>query len=239
MPAEWTLDELVGRVSDALGAAGYPGAPNGRVRELPDRRAIRWYTTIGLLDRPAGMRGRTALYGERHLAQLVAIKRLQSQGHSLADIQAELVGATDTALMHIAGLEDAEASARPQPRLEEAEASARPEPRLDEAEASARPELRLEEAEASARPSPARKAFWTQPVTAPAPSTVHDDEPDAVLTGVPLEGGAVLLLPASPDPDDVAALRAAAAPLIDLLTARGLLAGPNRNSSTRHRGSSR
>ena len=93
MPAEWTLDELVARVSDALGAADYPGAPNGRVREVPDRRAIRWYTTIGLLDRPAGMRGRTALYGPRHLAQLVAIKHRQAQGRSLAEIQAELVGA--------------------------------------------------------------------------------------------------------------------------------------------------
>jgi DNA-binding transcriptional MerR regulator len=231
MPAEWTLDELVGRVSDALGAAGYPGAPNGRVRELPDRRAIRWYTTIGLLDRPAGMRGRTALYGERHLAQLVAIKRLQAQGHSLADIQAELVGATDTALMHIAGLEEVEASA---------EAPERPQPRPIDAEASARTSR-------GAASASTRRAFWAQPVTAPAPPTVHDDDPGAVLTGVPLEGGAMLLLPASPDPDDVAALRAAAAPLIDLLTARGLLAGPNRNaprargahSSTRHRGSSR
>jgi hypothetical protein len=85
----------------------------------------------------------------------------------------------------------------------------------------------------------ARPAFWAQRVTAPAPPTVHDDDQGAVLTGVPLEGGAVLLLPATPGPDDVAALRAAAAPLIDLLTERGLLAGSTRNSSTRHRGSSR
>ncbi len=197
MPAEWTLDDLVARVSDALGAADYPGAPNGRVREVPDRRAIRWYTTIGLLDRPAGMRGRTALYGPRHLAQLVAIKRRQAQGRSLAEIQAELVGADDVALAHIAGLVDAEAPVRPEP-------------------------------------APARGAFWAQPVSAPAPPTTHDHEPGPVLTGVPLDGGAVLLLPATPGPDDVAALRAAAAPLIDLLTARGLLAG-----STRHRGSSR
>ena len=56
MGFEWTLDELVARVSAALEAADYPGAPNGRVREVPDRRAIRWYTTIGLLDRPDGMR---------------------------------------------------------------------------------------------------------------------------------------------------------------------------------------
>src|SRR5687768_6373811 len=107
MPAEWSLDELVARVSDALGVAGYPGAPNGRVRELPDRRAIRWYTTIGLLDRPAGMRGRSALYGTRHLAQLVAIKRRQAQGRSLAEIQAELVGADETTVLGIAGLDPA------------------------------------------------------------------------------------------------------------------------------------
>jgi hypothetical protein len=204
MPAEWTLDELVARVSAALGAADYPGAPNGRVREVPDRRAIRWYTTIGLLDRPAGMRGRTALYGPRHLAQLVAIKRRQAQGRSLAEIQAELVGANDDVLMRLAGVEGAEATARPTPTPTPTPAA------------------------------PARGAFWAHPVSAPAPPPVDDDEPGTVLTGVPLDGGAVLLLPAHPDPDDVAALRAAAAPLIDLLTARGLLAG-----STRPRGSSR
>src|SRR6186997_3189427 len=86
----WTMDELVERVREAL-AAEYPGAPNGRVRDVPDRRAIRWYTTIGLVDRPLGMRGRTALYGPRHLQQLVAIKRWQAQGRSLSQIQADFV----------------------------------------------------------------------------------------------------------------------------------------------------
>ena len=89
------MDELVERVRRAL-AAEYPGAPNGRVREAPDRRAIRWYTTTGLVDRPLGMRGRTALYGPRHLLQIVAVKRRQADGRSLADIQAELGGATGT-----------------------------------------------------------------------------------------------------------------------------------------------
>jgi hypothetical protein len=91
------MDELVERVRQAL-AAEYPGAPNGRVRDVPDRRAIRWYTTTGLVDRPAGMRGRTALYGRRHLLQLVAVKRRQAEGHSLAAIQAELAGASDAEL---------------------------------------------------------------------------------------------------------------------------------------------
>ncbi|WP_312878601.1 MerR family transcriptional regulator, partial [Lentzea indica] len=97
----WTLDELLERVSAAL-TAEYSGAPNGRVRDVPDRRAVRWYATTGLVDRPSAMRGRTALYEKRHLLQLVAVKRLQSQGRALADIQAELAGATDTTLAAIA-----------------------------------------------------------------------------------------------------------------------------------------
>src|SRR2546430_17730840 len=104
MTTEWTIDELVRRASDALSVADYPGPPNGRVREVPDRRLIRWYSTIGLLDKPAAMRGRTALYGQRHLLQLVAIKRRQAQGHSLAQIQAELVGASDATLRGIAAV---------------------------------------------------------------------------------------------------------------------------------------
>jgi hypothetical protein len=212
MGMEWTLDELVVRVSAALGAADYPGAPNGRVREVPDRRAIRWYTTIGLLDRPDGMRGRTALYGPRHLAQLVAIKRRQAQGRSLAEIQGELVGTTDTVLYEIAGLDPA----RPV---------------------------------APTAASAPRGAFWSQPVTAKAPEPVlatqdsgtqdsgtqdsgtqDSESTDGVLTGVPLPGGAVLLLPTRPDHDDLAALRAAAQPLIDLLTTRGLLHDPRSSS---------
>ena len=101
----WTLDELVDRVHSAL-AAEYPGAPNGRVRDLPDRRAVRWYTTTGLVDRPLAMRGRSALYGNRHLLQLVAVKRRQAQGRTLAEIQAELAGATDAELSDLARVPD-------------------------------------------------------------------------------------------------------------------------------------
>src|SRR4029453_18343692 len=91
----WTLDELAERVDTAL-AVDYSGPPSGRVRAVPDRRAIRWYTTIGLVDRPVAHRGRTALYGPRHLLQLVAVKRLQARGLPLVAIQQELAGATDS-----------------------------------------------------------------------------------------------------------------------------------------------
>jgi hypothetical protein len=99
--ARWTLDELSAQVALAL-AVDYAGPGSGRVREVPDTRTIRYYTTLGLIDRPAEMRGRTALYGVRHLLQLVAIKRLQAQGLSLAEVQGRLVGLTDAALPELA-----------------------------------------------------------------------------------------------------------------------------------------
>src|SRR6516164_4111940 len=99
----WTLDELGARVALAL-AVDYDGQSNGRVRDVPDRRTIRYYTTLGLIDRPAEMRGRTALYGTRHLLQLVAIKRLQTHGLTLTEIQARLAGRTNAALRQMARL---------------------------------------------------------------------------------------------------------------------------------------
>src|SRR5215510_1353195 len=86
MTETWTLSELVAEAANRLEAL--PAPKNGQVRAVPDERTIRYYATIGLLDRPAAMRGRTAIYGRRHLAQVVAIKRMQSAGHSLAEIQA-------------------------------------------------------------------------------------------------------------------------------------------------------
>lgn len=103
--ASWTLDELVRRVAVGLADPAYPGAPNGRVREFPDRRVVRWYTTTGLVDRPA-MQGRTALYGTRQLLQVVAVKRRQAEGRSLAEIQAELAGASDDTLRRVAAVAD-------------------------------------------------------------------------------------------------------------------------------------
>src|SRR5258705_10599326 len=97
----WTLDQLVARVADALAGDGVR-SPNGRVRDVPDARALRWYSTIGLLDRPTAYRGRTALYGPRHLLQAVAVKRRQAEGMTLAQIQAELAGATDATLRGVA-----------------------------------------------------------------------------------------------------------------------------------------
>jgi DNA-binding transcriptional MerR regulator len=79
---------------------------NGRVRDVPNERLVRWYVTVGLVDPPLSRRGRVARYGRRHLLQLVAVKRRQAEGRSLAEIQAELAGATDDVLAAVARVPD-------------------------------------------------------------------------------------------------------------------------------------
>lgn len=97
------MAELARLAARALDEGGVRVA-SGRVTEVPDARLIRWYTTIGLLDRPTIGPGRVARYGPRHLLQVVAVKRLQAQGLPLAQIQQRLAGATETQLHAVAAL---------------------------------------------------------------------------------------------------------------------------------------
>ncbi|MFI6923666.1 MerR family transcriptional regulator [Nonomuraea spiralis] len=111
MSDTWTIGELAERAARALRAGAQP--VNGRVRDVPGERLIRWYTTIGLVDPPLTRRGRIARYGRRHLLQLVAVKRMQAAGHSIAQIQTALAGATDTTLEAAAGVDGAHVPHRP------------------------------------------------------------------------------------------------------------------------------
>src|SRR5829696_128277 len=218
----WTLDELAERVDAAL-AVDYHGQPSGRVRDVPDRRAIRWYTTIGLIDRPLAHRGRTALSGPRHLLQLVAVKRLQARGLPLVAIQQELAGATDTELGRVARLPAATVPARP-------------------AGAPGAAARRLPA-------GPARRAaFWRNPpvaaLTAEAPGAMDATAgmtptgPEApvvpgagvaTLRGIRLAGGATLLLEPGRDLDaaDLQAILDAARPLVAVLRDRRLAGMPD------------
>jgi DNA-binding transcriptional MerR regulator len=99
----WSLDELTAKVALALADLNIQQA-SGRVNLVPDQRTIRFYTTKGVLAPPEAFRGRTALYGEKHLRQLVAIKRLQAKGLSLVEVQARLLGATDAQIGELAGI---------------------------------------------------------------------------------------------------------------------------------------
>jgi DNA-binding transcriptional MerR regulator len=104
MEPQWRLNELVQRSRRLL--ALLPGGEGGsrRVRWQPDARLVRYYTTLGLLDRPAELRGRTAYYRDRHLLQLLAIKNLQARGLSLQTVQIELAGMPDAGLARQIGL---------------------------------------------------------------------------------------------------------------------------------------
>ena len=204
------MEELVEKVREAL-AAEYSGAPNGRVRDVPDRRAIRWYTTIGLVDRPLGMRGRTALYGPRHLQQLVAIKRRQAEGQSLAQIQADLVWLSPEEL---------------------ADASRVPSHLMDSDEPTADTPVRHRfwadqpaPAPAPPAPPPPTDLPLHVPASLPASSPANLPSAAAPVHGVALGGGAILLLPHPVSDRDRADIAAAAEPLRNLLQSRGLIDG--------------
>ena len=102
MDETWTLAELVAEAASWI--ATLPEPKNGQVRAVPDERTIRYYAALGLLDRPAAMRGRTALYSRRHLAQVIAIKRLQGAGKSLADIETMWPTLDDVTLGRLTGV---------------------------------------------------------------------------------------------------------------------------------------
>jgi hypothetical protein len=230
---EWTLDQLAERVGAAL-SVDYDGQASGRVREVPDQRAIRYYTPIGLVDRPAAMRGRTALYVRRHLLQLVAIKRLQAGGLTLARIQRELAGATDAQLERVARVPPLEepAGTAPEAALTPAApaAAALPTPRpafwkrAPQGGAGSPPGFKTATAGAEPPATPAAAAHEAGAREAPAAEAPTPAGPSpavaaVVMQGVRLGDGVTLLVEGERalGADEVAAIRAAAGPLLDLV----------------------
>jgi len=236
----WTLDQLVGLVAEALATDGVH-APNGRVREVPDARSLRWYATIGLLDRPSTFRGRTALYGPRHLLQAVAVKRRQAEGMALAQIQVELSGATDATLHRVARVPE-RLLADAQPPASGGRGAGRRDVRAASADRlAAQTQSVLRAAEVRSPQAP----FWrAAPASISAPRAGGGEpghaEPGHAEPGhaeqdhaeqdhaeprhlIRLGPGATLVLNVAPSAADVADLRAAAAPLIRVLADRALL----------------
>jgi len=96
--AALTLDELSLEVSRLLEEKALLEAQaDGRVAAAPDARTVRYYGTLGLVDRPSIVE-REARYGRRHVLQLVAVKALQARGLPLAEIQARLYGRSNSEL---------------------------------------------------------------------------------------------------------------------------------------------
>lgn len=165
MTETWTLSELVAEAAARL--AALPPPKNGQVRAVPDERTIRYYGTIGLLDRPAAMRGRTALYGRRHLAQVVAIKRMQSAGHSLADIQRMWPTLDDVTLGRMSGVQVVAGKAR----------AARKEFWKREAEPSSRPQVQPHAQPPSHAPAHPQPRSHPQPQPQPMPPPIPYPRP--------------------------------------------------------------
>lgn len=202
----WTIAELAERAAEALEAL--PWRTNGRVRDVPNERLIRWYVTVGLVDPPLSRRGRVARYGERHLLQLVAVKRRQAQGRSLAEIQEELAGATDEALAAAAALRDGSVPEGKRPA-----AAAAPGPAGRFWARTPAPEAPAPEAPGLAEPAPGGRAGGRP----------------GLVRGIRLAPGVVLLLEAAghePGPDEVTAIVNAAHPLLRALADRGLARPP-------------
>ncbi len=188
---EYTLDELVTAVASRLTAVGLDRQGNGQVNAFPDRRTLRYYTTLGLMDRPGAVRDRQARYGERHVAQAVAVKRLQASGLTLAAAQSRLAGLPPAEVEAIAAGRDGAATA------------------------------------------PGGRRFWAETAVAsdfPPHRAENLRHPPSAVPALPLDGARPLLavalsadatlLLSAPGPltaADIAAIRSAAAALLDQL----------------------
>ena len=93
----WTLKELARQSTLFLTEDGQ----SQRITWKPNPRQIRYYTTLGLLDRPFGGRGYGNTYGPKHLLQLLSIKQLQHQGLKLAEIQPMIAGMPEKKLAEL------------------------------------------------------------------------------------------------------------------------------------------
>src|SRR3954466_14180999 len=97
------LEQLSERVAAELSDRGLLGAAaDARISPAPDARTVRYYTTLGLLDRPR-IEGRQGHYGERQLWQLLAIKALQAADLPLAQIPQRLYGRTGDEVKTVVG----------------------------------------------------------------------------------------------------------------------------------------
>ncbi|GAA1751229.1 helix-turn-helix domain-containing protein [Nonomuraea bangladeshensis] len=218
MSETWTIGELAEHAARALRDGAAP--LSGRVRDVPGERLIRWYTTIGLLDPPLTRRGRVARYGRRHLLQLVAVKRLQAAGRSIADIQAALAGATDHTLEETASL-PAHPATHP-PAYPAVPSPAQP-PVLPSASPPVAPSVPPPVASADGAPG-GRGRFWAERPAAGSGSTPAAAGDPVVVTGISLGGGVRLVWDGGrvPSEEDVQAVLAAAGPLLAVLMERKL-----------------
>ena len=86
--APWGLRDLAAVAAAVLEASGVVPV-NAAARARPTERTIRFYVTRGLVSAPEG-RGTAAVYGYRHLLQVLAIKLRQMEGATLETLSARV-----------------------------------------------------------------------------------------------------------------------------------------------------
>jgi DNA-binding transcriptional MerR regulator len=69
-----------------------------KVTDVPTLRTLRFYVAQGLMDKPLAYENRTALYGYRHLLQVVVIKCLQANHIPIRKIREVLQGRSNAEL---------------------------------------------------------------------------------------------------------------------------------------------
>lgn len=200
-----TLTELADLAHQVVEKAGL-SPKNNQAKARPAPRMLRYYQQQGLLSEPRRS-GRTHLFGRRHLLEVLAVKRLQSEGRSLEEIRSSVRGLS---------LGELEVLAAPPAKSVPVDL------------ADGEPET----TEQVAAPTPRRsRAFWAGAPAAPAAEAAAAPAPlRAALPAVPLISGVqlspgveLLLRTAAPlDASQAAALRAAAAPLLAELAALGV-----------------
>ena len=206
----WTLAELVAEVAARI--AALPTPKNGQVRAVPDERTVRYYVTLGLLDRPSAMRGRAALYGPRHVAQVIAIKRLQTMGRSLAEIQQLWPTLDDATLARMSGVALAGPS-KPAARAEFWKRAPLPAPPGSSGGGSGAPP--------ALPPEPAMRGPGAAARSDAPPVELRIELAPQIVLSLAVVDDRVAVSPA-----DVRAIRAAAAPLLAELAIRRLASHP-------------
>lgn len=98
------LEELAHWGQQIMDQLGWHEGDSKRVTWTPTPRLLRYYTTLGILDRAARFQGRVALYTGKHLLQVLAIKHLQLAGKKLEDIQQLMLGLNEEKLAQMLGL---------------------------------------------------------------------------------------------------------------------------------------
>jgi DNA-binding transcriptional MerR regulator len=94
--APWNARGLAAHVTALVDAAGVRPT-NTSARAAPTARAVRFYVSNQLMDRPDGL-GTAATYNYRHFLQLLAIKIRQREGITLSVIKKEIRETTGDAL---------------------------------------------------------------------------------------------------------------------------------------------